>query len=56
MFGWTVAVEKAAVECELWKKLQWAVSCEKSESRLVESAVTLWVELALGYTLEPSNS
>jgi hypothetical protein len=27
LFGWTVAVEKVAVGCELWKKLLWAMSC-----------------------------
>jgi hypothetical protein len=27
LFGWTVAVKKVAVGCELWKKLLYAVSC-----------------------------
>ena len=39
MFGWAVAVKKAAVDFQLWKKLLWPVSCEKAESRLVKLAV-----------------
>jgi hypothetical protein len=27
LFGWVVAVKKAVVGYELWKKLLWAVSC-----------------------------
>jgi hypothetical protein len=27
LFGWAVAVKKAVMGCELWKKLLWAVSC-----------------------------
>jgi hypothetical protein len=27
LFGWAVAVKKAAVGYELWKKLLWVVSC-----------------------------
>jgi hypothetical protein len=34
-----VAVRKAVVGCDLWKKLLWAVSCEKAESRLAGTTV-----------------
>jgi hypothetical protein len=37
VFGWAVALKKAVVGCELWKKLLWVMSCEKAESRLVEN-------------------
>jgi hypothetical protein len=37
VFGWAVVFKKAAVCCELWKKLLWVMSCEKIESRLVEN-------------------
>jgi len=36
-----MAIEKTVVGCELWKKLLWAVSCEKAESRLAKSCCGL---------------
>jgi hypothetical protein len=27
LFGWAVAMKKAVVDCELWKKPLWAVNC-----------------------------
>jgi hypothetical protein len=37
VFGLTVAVKKAAMGCEVWKKLLWVMSWEKAESRLVRN-------------------
>jgi hypothetical protein len=37
VFGWAVVLKKVVVRCELWKKLLWVMSCEKTENRLVEN-------------------